>query len=251
MPVSLGGTIALVALDPGLAKVYAWVAVIGIPLLAVPSIVALLEHRRRWSSRSQAWLWVVGLTCSLSLLLFAWTSHAGLAAQAAAVALTALSTCTLAAYLAVVTPVSWLKVGVLTLTALDIVLVSAQLLQAPNNTLNAATPGADLPHLQVALFGSVVMGYGDLFIGAVLGTIIVRDPRLSAVIRPWQGAVLVLCCATAFDALFLVVDVLPATVPVAVALVLLEWRGRRARRQRAGAGRARSDDRVQARRSGP
>jgi hypothetical protein len=244
MPVSLGGTIALVAADPGLAQVYGWVAVIGIPLLAVPSIVVLLEHRHRVQRHGELWIWLVGLACSLALLVFAWTSHAGLPAQAAAIALTALSTSTLAAYLSSVTPVSWLKVGVLTLAALDAVLVSAQLLQGPNNTLNAATPGAHLPHLQVAVFGSAVMGYGDLFIAAVFGNIIVSDARLSQRIRPWQGAVLVLCCAAAFDALFLVVDVLPATVPIAVALLLLEWK-LRARSSEAGGGTFRSDDPVQ------
>jgi hypothetical protein len=222
MPVSLGGTIALIAAAPGLAQVYAWVAAIGIPLLAVPSIVALLTRRRRDRPLGTPWMWTIALACAVALLLVAWTVHAGLLSQAAAVALTALSTTTLAAYLAVVTPVPWLKVGVLTLAALDAVLVSAQLLQGPNDTLNAATPGAGLPHLQVAVFGSVMVGYGDLFIAAVLGNIIVADARFSRLVQPWQGAVLVLCLAAAFDALFLVVDVLPATVPVAVALLVLE-----------------------------
>ena len=217
---------------------------IGIPLLAVPSIVVLLDHRHREQPHVEPWIWLVGLALPLALLVFAWTSHAGLPAQAAAVALTALSTSTHAAYLNAVTPVSWLKVGVLTLAALDAVLVSAQLLQGPNNTLNAATPGAHLPHLQVAVFGSAVMGYGDLFIAAVLGNIIVSDARLSRCVRPWQGAILVLCCAAAFDALFLVADVLPATVPVAIALLLLEW-NRRARNSEAGARTFTPDDPVQ------
>jgi len=224
MPVSLGGTIALIAAAPGLAQVYAWLAAIGIPLLAIPAIVALLDRRRPWGT---PWIWVAGLVCSLTLLVFAWTSHAGLLAQAAAVVLSALSTATLAAYLAVVTPVSWLKVGVLSLAALDAVLVSAQLLQGPDNTLNAATPGAHLPHLQVAVFGRVELGYGDLFIAAVLGNIVVYDAWLARSVRPWQAALVVLGCSAVFDLLFLAVDVLPATVPVAVALVLLEGRRRR------------------------
>jgi len=43
-------------------------------------------------------------------------------------------------------------------------LVISNLLAAPNNSLNAAAPVADLPQLQRVLFGSAVMGYGDLFI---------------------------------------------------------------------------------------
>lgn len=233
MPVSLGGTIAVLAVAPGLAQVYAWVAVIGLPLLAVPSIAALLGDRPGAGRRPR--LWLVGLACSALLLGYSWGVHAGLLAQAAAVTITALSSTTLASYLASVTPVPWLKVGVLTMAALDAYLVSAQLLQGPNDTLEAATPGAHLPHLQIAVFGTAVIGYGDVFIAGVLGTILVADKRISSSVRPWQGALVVLACASAFDLLFNVVDVLPATVPVAVALVLLEvWVRRRARRREPG-----------------
>lgn len=229
MPVSLGGTIAVLAVAPGLAQAYSWVAVIGIPLLAVPSIVALLESRRAGAGMGRPVAWLAGLLLAAALLGYAWGVHSGLAAQAAATALTALSATTLASYLATVTPAWWLKVGIWTMATLDAILVSAQLLQGPNSTLEAATPGAHLPHLQVAVFGSAVIGYGDVFIAGVLGTVLVSDRRLSRAVRPWQGALLVLLCAAAFDALFLVVDVLPATVPVALALVLLElWVGRSA-----------------------
>jgi hypothetical protein len=113
------------------------------------------------------------------------------------------------------------------MAALDAYLVSAQLLQGPNNTLEAATPGAHLPHLQIAVFGSAVVGYGDLFIAAVLGNILVADSRLARSVRPWHGALVVLVFAAAFDQLFNVVDVLPATVPVAVALLAIETWTRR------------------------
>lgn len=226
MPVSLGGTIAVLAVAPGLAQVYAWIAVIGLPLLAVPSIVALLGRRDAESLVTAPGLWLAGLACAAGLLAFPWADHSGLPPQAAAVALTALSATTLAAYLAAVTPVAWLKIGVLTMATLDAILVSAQLLQGPNNTLEAATPGAHLPHLQVAVFGTAVIGYGDVFIAGVLGNILVDDLRLSGAVTPWQGALVVLGCAAAFALLFLVVDVLPATVPVAVAMLLIEIQAR-------------------------
>lgn len=226
MPVSLGGTIAVLAVAPGLAQIYAWIAVIGIPLLAVPSLVALAGFRDAESLLRSPGVWLAGLACAAGLLAFSWADHSGLLPQAAAVALTALSATTLAAYLSAVTPVAWLKVGVVTMAVLDAILVSAQLLQGPNSTLEAASPGAHLPHLQVAVFGTAVIGYGDVFIAAVLGNILVEDLRLSRTVTPWQGALVVLGCAAVFDLLFLVVDVLPATVPVAVALVLLEIRAR-------------------------
>ncbi len=48
-------------------------------------------------------------------------------------------------------------------------LVVSELLQRPNNALNAAHPAAGLPRLQSAIFGTAVMGYGDLFVAGVLG----------------------------------------------------------------------------------
>jgi hypothetical protein len=228
--VSLGGTIAVLAAAPGLAQAYAWVAVVGIPLLAVPSIVVLIDRRNADRRSPKPWVRPAALLASALLLGYSWAVHSGLLAQAAAVALTALSATTLAAYLASVTPPAWLKVGVLTMAALDAYLVSAQLLQGPNDTLEAATPGAHLPHLQIAAFGSAVVGYGDVFIAAVLGNIVVADSRLAEAWRPWQAALVVLGLAAAFDTLFTVVDVLPATVPVAVALLALEaWVRRRSR----------------------
>jgi hypothetical protein len=164
-----------------------------------------------------------------ALLAIGWSLHGQLVGQAAAVALTCLSACTLASYLAALAPVSVLKVGLVSMAVLDAILVFGQLLQGPNSVLEAATPGAYLPHLQVATFGTAVIGYGDVFIAAVLGTIVADDERLRAVVRRWQVALTVLVLAAAFDLLFLVLDVLPATVPVALALLLLTaWANRAA-----------------------
>jgi hypothetical protein len=128
-------------------------------------------------------------------------------------------------------PATIMKAGLVAMAALDAILVFGQLLQGPNHTLEVATPGGHLPHLQVAAFGTAVVGYGDLFIAAVLGNIIATDPQLRANVPTWAAAALVLVCAATFDLLFLIVDVLPATVPVAVALLLLDrWSRRHTRR---------------------
>jgi hypothetical protein len=107
----------------------------------------------------------------------------------------------------------------------DTALVVSDLLQRPNSALNAAHPAAGLPRLQSAVFGSAVMGYGDLFIaGALGGLLAVSLPR------PLQlrGALLTALFALSFDLLFLLVNELPATVPVAAALIVLILKGRRA-----------------------
>jgi hypothetical protein len=222
MPVSLGGTIAVLAAVPSLATAYAWVATVGIPLLAAVSLASWLPDRIGGYAVRGA----VAVAAAAALLAVAWTlpGHGldKLVGQAAAVSLTALSASALASYLAALASPFLLKVGLVTMAALDAILVFGQLLQGPNQTLVDATPGGHLPHLQAATFGTAVIGYGDVFVAAVLGTIVVNDAVLRARVRPWQAGLLTLACAAAFDLLFLVVDVLPATVPVAAALLLVQ-----------------------------
>src|SRR2546421_729578 len=80
-------------------------------------------------------------------------------------------------------------------------------------------PRARLRRLQGEIFGTVTMGYGDLFVAALLGALLARD-------RPRQLAagVLTFAFAAVFDLLFLVIAELPATVPVAFVLIVMELR---------------------------
>jgi hypothetical protein len=108
----------------------------------------------------------------------------------------------------------------------DTALVVSDLLQAPNNALNAAHPVGGLPRLQAEVFGSAVMGYGDLFVAGVLGGLLAVVTDRS---RQLTGALIVALMAVAFDLLFFAVDELPATVPVASALLILAGASRRHR----------------------
>jgi hypothetical protein len=154
----------------------------------------------------------------LPLFALAWADAGALAGEAAALALSALSCVALGVLLAAVTPPRWLAAGILAMALVDAVLVIAQQLQRPNDALNAAHPAAGLPRLQSALFGSAVMGYGDLFIagvlGALLGLVAGRRTQLRA-------ALLAAGLAVCFDLLFFLVDELPATVPVALTLIVV------------------------------
>ena len=192
-------------------------------LVAVPPLAALAlswAGRFSWSSVPRIGLWSV--LCVAALFVLAWRTPASLVGQGAAVALSALSCVTLGVLLAGLTPGSWLKAGIVLMAAADSWLVLSDLLQAPNATLVAAHPAAGLPRLQSALFGSVSMGYGDLFIAAVLGALLARERSSQRI-----GALLTLVIAALFDLLFLLVDELPATVPVALALIVIElWRRR-------------------------
>lgn len=80
------------------------------------------------------------------------------------------------------------------------------------------------------------MGYGDLFVAAVLGALLA-----AAMGRRWQlrGALLTALFALGFDLLFFVLDELPATVPPALTLLVLIAR-RRGLTQNRTAARART-----------
>jgi hypothetical protein len=166
------------------------------------------------------------------LFALAWADRGGFAGNLAATVLAALSCVALGALLGAITPARWLGAGIIAMALADSALVISDLLQRPNNALNAAHPAAGLPRLQSAVLGSAVMGYGDLFIAGVLGGL------LAASARPQTSAgVLAAGLAICFDLLFLFVKELPATVPVALTLIVLEVR-RRGRSDRARSGAA-------------
>jgi hypothetical protein len=202
-------------------------------LVAVPILAAL----------ALGW-WGHGARPALALVapvLFAlaWADRGGLAGQGAALALSALSCAALGVLLAAVTPPRWLAAGIVLMACADAALVVSELLQHPNEVLGAAHPPAGLPKLQAEVFGSAAMGYGDLFVAGVLGGLLARgwpSPREGSSMRAQQvrAAVLVVGLALAFDLLFFTVDELPATVPVAVGLILLLLTLRRAERSRRG-----------------
>lgn len=198
----------------GTASGLTYLALVAVPLLAALALGALAHGSRWWLAPVAGALFVV-----------AWRTPASLAGEAAAALLTGLSCITLGVLLSAVTPARWLKLGVVAMACVDVFLIASNQLQAPNTVLATAAPGAGLPQLQSEQFGTVSLGYGDLFVAALLGAMLAaqRRPQL------WAAA-LTLVIAALFDLLFLVVDDLPATVPVAIALIALEswsWLGRR------------------------
>jgi hypothetical protein len=191
-------------------------------LVAVPILAALALG---WGLRGAQPLAALAVP---ALFAVAWIWRTSLTGEGAALILSALSCITLGLLLSALTPPGWLKVGIVLMAVGDAYLVVTDLLQAPNNTLTAAHPAAGLPQLQAELFGSIQLGYGDLFIAAVLGAVLAREVH-----RQRQAALLTLLFAAAFDLLFFAVSELPATVPVALALIAGElWRRRRGAERR-------------------
>jgi hypothetical protein len=191
-----------------------WLALIAVPILAAIALA--------WAMRGAAPLYALAV---IPLFVLAWASKDSLAGQAAGSILSGLSCVTLGVLLAAVTPHSWLKVGILLMAGADVWLVTSDLLQEPNNVLGAAAPPAGLPQLQEEVFGTAKMGYGDLFLAAVLGAVLADRPNVQM-----SAALLTLVLAGLFALLFFVLDTLPATVPVAVAMICVELWSRRRRR---------------------
>jgi hypothetical protein len=189
---------------------------------AVPLLAALALGWLTWGARPARALLIA------PLFALAWADRGGLWGEGAALALSGLSCVALGALLAAVTPARWLAAGIVAMAAVDTAFVVSDLLQRPNDALNAAHPAAGLPRLQSAVIGSAVMGYGDLFVAGTLGALLA-----GAMGRSWQlrGATLAALFALGLDLLFFFVEELPATVPAALTLLaLLAWRRRGFRR---------------------
>ncbi len=191
----------------------------GLTYLALVAVPPLAAAALGWFARgSRPYVALV----AVPLFVVAWAAKDSLVGEAAAALLSALSCVTLGVLLSAVTPPNWLKIGIILMAAADSWLVISDLLQAPNSALVAAHPAAGLPQLQSELFGTVSMGYGDMFIAALLGAVLARD-----IARQRAAALLTLVIAAAFDLLFLTVSELPATVPIALALIVSELWARR------------------------
>jgi hypothetical protein len=208
------GTVFAVGAASGTADFLTYLALVTTPPLAALA----LAYAARGARPPLALLVVPALAA-------AWGLRGSLVGDTASLLLVVCACVTLATLLAAVAPDAWLKVGLLLMAAADTVLVADDLLQAPNAVLNAAAPGGGLPQFQRVEFGSAVMGYGDLFAAALLGALLASRRG-----RQLASAALTTGLALAFGCLFFVVDELPATVPVAAALLVSEVLDRRSRR---------------------
>jgi hypothetical protein len=216
LPLSIAIVVGAIELVPETADALTWVALVLIP----PGAALALGWAMHGARPPYAAL-------AAPLLALAWADVDGLAGDAAAAVLTALSCITLGRILAGIVPVLWLKAGIVAMAIVDSILVFGNQLQAPNAVLNAAVPTPGAPQLQYLDLHYASMGYGDVFVAGVLGGVLAVEGRPQV-----RAALLVLACSILWDLLFFAYDTLPATVPVAAALVILEtvqWATRRRR----------------------
>lgn len=211
-PGSIIVVIAAIAILPGIADGLTWLALIAVPPLAAAALGWAMRGARP----------ALGLA-AVALFALAWIFEGELGGDAAALALTALSCVTLGRLVAGLAPALLIKAGLIVAAIVDTTLIVTEKLQGPNDVLSAAAPAAHLPKLQLVSLGPAQMGYGDLFVAGLLGAVLALERR-SAI----PAALLTFAFAGLMDLLFLVTDTLPATVPVALALITVElWRLRR------------------------
>jgi hypothetical protein len=246
---SIAVAIGAIEVTPSSADALTYTALLAVPPFAVFALGALIRRNRaepqylrlRTVSGENGWGWQGPVAVVGGLFAAAWASPHSLVGEAAATALSGLACVTLGWLLVCGVPAGWLRLGIYAMAAIDAVYVSSDLLQGPNAVLNAAAPAAGLPRLQAVHFGSAMMGFGDLFVAALVGCLLAAEDRLPggdgresagdsdperSLDPQLVAAVLVAVLALVFDLLFFAVDELPSTVPVAVALALIQCQRR-------------------------
>jgi hypothetical protein len=205
-PLSIAVVVAAIAALPGVASGLTWLALVAVPPLAA----AALGWAARFAHPALALL-------AVALFAGAWALLGTPAGDACAALLTALSCVTLGRLLAGLTPAVALQAGIVVMAIIDTALIVSDNLQGPNAVLVAAAPAPTLPRLQAAVLNGASLGYGDLFVAGLLGGVLAlqRGPG-------WRAAALTFAFSLVMDLLFWVADTLPATVPVALALLTLE-----------------------------
>ena len=199
----LVGTFGVLAL-PAFATGLAILAVIATPLLAAIAVASVVHGRRRSLLLLPLALGVVALACT------------GMAREIAATLLTALGCLTLGAALVRLTPTRALHLGLLAMALVDFVLLAAGVGQPAADLLGDALNGSQ-PTFHYAELGPATIDYPDLVLAAILGGVV------SGRANQHRAAVIVAVLASAYSFLLAVADVVPATVPLVIALGVVEF----------------------------
>jgi hypothetical protein len=225
LPLCIAVVVFGIDLLPESATILSWAALILIP----PGCALALGWAMHGARPALAVL-------AVPAVVLVWVNQDTRAGQLATVFLIVGSCVTLGRLLAGAAPLTLLKIGIVAMAIVDSILVFGDQLQGPNATLIAAVPAHGLPQLQSASFVNAGLGYGDFFAAGVLGGVLAAEGRAQL-----AAAIGVLAASVAWDQLFRFYDTMPATVPVAFVLLVIElravWRGRRTPRTARGEGR--------------
>jgi hypothetical protein len=217
LPVSIiVGTFGLIV-APGLASPTVFAAAITTPLLAI--IAVLLVVRARFLV-----LPLAALAGGLAVWAGGQGGHIGTGV------VTALACLTVGAALQRLIPGRWLLVGVVAMSAVDIALLLSGPGYHETAVLAAAQTNFHGPRFTGARLGGTTIGYPDLFLAALLGASLAGQRA-----QVWAAGLLV-ALAVAYDSMLTPGLLLPATVPIALTLLVVGFlRRRSASRRRAPA----------------
>ena len=175
------------------------------PLLAIIAVLEVVRGPRT------ALLMVAFALAVIAALISGWE------AQLSATALTALGCLAVGTALARLIPRSWFVLGVVGMCLADVALLASGVGGSAAQLMAAATRDVHGPVFSQADIGRVTTDYPDLVLAAVLGGF------LAGRHRQLLAAVLVTVLGAAYGLLLLpIAHLLPATVPIALTLLMLE-----------------------------
>lgn len=200
----LAGTFAVLAV-PSLATALAIVAAAAALPLAAIAVTCVVHGGRRALLLVPVALGAVAL------------ADGGPPGELAASLLTALGCLTVGVAVVRLTPGRWLRLGILAMAAIDAILIAAGIAEPAGTLLYDASAGIG-PVFHRAQLGPMCLDYPDLVLAAMLGGIVAGRAEQA------RAAALVAILGTASGAFFAFADELPATVPMVLALILIDWR---------------------------
>jgi hypothetical protein len=200
------GTFGLLLLPP-LAFGVVFLAAVTTPLLALIAVLCVARARLLV-------LPVAALAAGLATLAVGAGGHDGTSL------ITAFACLTVGTALYRLIPGRWLLIGVLAMAAVDVTLLAAGIGYHQTALLAAAMNSFPGPRFTGARIGAIAIGYPDLVLVALLGAS-VAGTRYQV-----RAALLVIALAIGLDSMLTRGVLLPATVPSALALILVSWRRR-------------------------
>jgi hypothetical protein len=200
-PASFAATVVALALHPSLALAVVAVAGIVVPLLGALALAAFARGGRPTRAL-------------IAVPLFALAGlNGGVAGELAVLTLVMLSCVALGSLLAATARLRGLAIGALLVAALDLALMRLGGIRVATSALLHARPGP-LPDFAQPVLGHMTIGYGDFFVAALAGAVAARRPSRQTAVALATTAFALGQYALSTDG-----DLLPSTVPVAVALL--------------------------------
>jgi hypothetical protein len=209
----LVGTFGVIGL-PATAFGLVTLAALATPLLAGLSAVAVARVPHALRGRRAALVSVVAAVTALAVLAGGWV------AELAATAVTAVGCLALGVGIVRLIPQRWVPIGMLATAAVDAALLALGPGHSALGAMAIAQRDFHGPTFDTATIGPISVDYPDLVLAAVLGGTVANDRA-----RQRRAAALLTALAGLYGLLLAVIDIVPATVPIALTYFLLH-RGR-------------------------